>query len=281
MEKKDSGFGVGIGFHSEMEKSIFEHKAEIDFIEISPESYMPMYGASHKKRTELDALKKEFRLMVHSTNLSIASPSLDKTYLENIKTVCDQSNALYYSDHLAITRLEDVSLGHLSPTRYCPEILERIIKNIKTVQNIIERPFLLENIAYHFLLNDSPFDEVTFFNTLTSETGCGILLDLANLHANSHNFNFNPYEYIDRLNLDPVMHVHIAGGDYDSSGYLYDSHSNITELATWELLMYLTQHTEICTASLEHDSNTPSFDKLLKQIKLAKGILEAAREEKC
>ena len=47
---------------------------------------------------------------------------------------------------------------------------------------------------------------------ILSATGCTLLLDLHNLYANSVNYGFDPYAYIDRLPQEHIRVIHLAGG---------------------------------------------------------------------
>ena len=81
----------------------------------------------------------------------------------------------------------------------------------------------------------SRYDEASFLNALHRETGCGILLDLHNLYANASNLGWNTHRYLDRLDLDAVVEVHVAGGMHFDGFYL-DSHSGPVPRSVWSLL---------------------------------------------
>jgi uncharacterized protein (UPF0276 family) len=83
-------------------------------------------------------------------------------------------------------------------------------------------PFLLENTTYYLpgLLTDGGRDEVAFLNDLTERSGCGLLLDLYNLHCNAVNFGFDAVEALSRLRLDRVVEIHVAGGTCRITGVL-------------------------------------------------------------
>jgi uncharacterized protein len=76
-------------------------------------------------------------------------------------------------------------------------------------------PFLLENPA-HFLkgLAHEPEigDEVGLMAAITEHGDCGQLLDLHNLYCNSINHGFDAFAAIERMKLDRVIELHVAGG---------------------------------------------------------------------
>ena len=74
--------------------------------------------------------------------------------------------------------------------------------------------------------------ESAFFNRLHAETGCGMLLDLHNLYANTINLGISAEEYLSELNPEIVVELHLAGGDV-LKGFHTDSHSRPTPAAVW------------------------------------------------
>ena len=139
----------------------------------------------------------------------------------------------------------------------------------------MERPLVLENITYHFSYLPEQVNQTDFFNELTTRTGCGLLLDLENIHINAENHNFDPYTFIDEMPLSNVVQVHLAGGYKNSKGIYVDSHSKPVSEPTWQLLNYLIQKTNIKVIILEHDNDFPEdFNILLNQLRRAKSLLK-------
>lgn len=99
------------------------------------------------------------------------------------------------------------------------------------------RPFLLENAACYLpdLPHDPGWDEATFLTELCRLSGCGLLLDLFNLHVNCVNFGLDPHGLLSRIPLDRVVEVHLAGGE-EHRGFLLDSHSAVVPEPVWDLL---------------------------------------------
>ena len=280
MRQDFASLGCGIGFRNELKPLLLKHKECFDFVEIYPESFMPSLGADRAQIELLGCIADEFKVVVHSVNLSIATEKVNVDYIKEIKLVCDKVNAPYYSDHLSITQVSNVSVGQLTPIHYNEQTLKRVVANINFVQNYLERPFLIENIAYHYMLNDDFLQEVDFINAVVNETNCGILLDLANLHANSINYNFNPFIYLDQLDKQHIAQIHLAGGVYDSSGYLYDSHNNVVETETWRLLNYILKKSFVNNIILEYDQEFPDYKDILMQLDFSRAIMRTSKKIK-
>ena len=103
------------------------------------------------------------------------------------------------------------------------------------MQRRIAAPFLIENNVAYFEYPESTFDEPGFLNALTAATGCGLLLDLHNLHTNARNLGVDPRAFLDRLDLDRVVEIHVAGG-LEFEGFYLDAHSGASPEPVWALL---------------------------------------------
>ena len=115
--------------------------------------------------------------------------------------------------------------GSPRPARAAHQVLRRSI----------DRPFLLENNVCYFRYPGQEFTEERFLNELCDRSGCGVLLDLHNLHTNAVNHGFNATTYLRDLNMDHVVEIHIAGG-VSMMGFHTDSHTGPVAEPVWQLL---------------------------------------------
>ncbi len=259
---------VGIGYRHEIRAAIESNKAMLDCIEVISENYI-----SNEGLCMLGKLAERFKIVLHGVNLSIASPFLDKQQLNRIKMACEISNATYYSEHLSLTKTEHIKFGHLAPVTFTEKVLELVVRNVDQVQEYLKIPLVLENITYPFCLQQKEMSETEFFQRLVKQTGCGILLDLANVYINSQNHKFDPYEFIDNIPLSNIVQVHLAGGFQNHHGVYIDSHSRLVNEGTWKLLEYVTKISDIKVIILEHDDEFPEdFSLLSNQLKRAKNL---------
>jgi uncharacterized protein (UPF0276 family) len=265
--------GAGLGYRRELKEGIFGARAAIDFLEIVTEQFL--YDPT--SIGELEEICDRFVAIPHGIGLSIGSPSLDSGYLRAIKRVSDVTGAPYYSDHLAMTRVPGIDIGHLSPLWFTTTVLRNTIDNVHRVQDALNKPLVLENITYAFEIPSAPMRQAEFFARLVEATGCGILLDVTNVHINSVNHGFDPVAFLGDMPLDRVVQVHLAGG-YSKDGILIDSHSERVEAGSWALLERLVEITTIKGSILEHDANFPAdFDRLLEQVERARAIIAPVR----
>lgn len=261
--------GAGLGYRPEIRQEIWQHSAQIDFLEIISDNFM--FNQSRQKL--LARLGERFPVIPHGVNLSIGrAGTLDWDYLSELKKVGEITGAPYYSDHLALTSVPGLDLGHLSPVWYTEESLKVVIENVRTAQEYLEKPLILENIAYNLAIPGATLSEPDFFRYLVAETGCGILLDLTNLYINSVNHKFETQAYLDRFPYENVVQVHLAGGFWQD-GYLVDGHSEPVHHESWRLLEDLVQRIPLKGAIIERDHNFLDFEGLAGEVAQARKMI--------
>lgn len=76
--------------------------------------------------------------------------------------------------------------------------------HIDQVQEKLKRPILLENPATYVEFAASTWSETAFLTEILSRTGCGLLLDINNLHISSINHHYDAVTMLQEL---PTEHV--------------------------------------------------------------------------
>lgn len=266
--------GSGIGYRHELKEHIYEHKHAIDFVEIIADQFTGKAGAW----AELAEVCSVFPVIPHGIGLSVGSATpLDGAYLRSIKAVSDFTEAPYYSDHLCMTRAPGIDIGHLSPLWLTEEVLATTIRNVQEVQDSLGKPLVLENITYLFDVPAATMTEPEFFSRLVEATGCGVLLDVTNVHINSVNHHFEPIRFLREMPLQNVVQVHLAGGFW-SDGILVDGHSERVDESSWGLFSALAQMAQIKGCIVEQDANFPEdLSGLLEDVTRAREVLARAR----
>ena len=79
---------------------------------------------------------------------------------------------------------------------------------------------LLENPSTYLAFAESTYPEVEFIAEVARRTGCGLLLDVNNVHVSATNQQWDPIRYIDSYPLAHVREIHLAGyaRDADEAG---------------------------------------------------------------
>jgi uncharacterized protein (UPF0276 family) len=267
--------GVGIGFRSILKNELLGAATNVDFVEVITEHFL------HRKdaRLELEQIRECYPVVLHGLGLSIGSDGpLGRSYLRAIREISELTRTPYYSEHLAVTSVPGIEIGHLTPLWYTRAMLERTVRNVISVQDFLGKPLAIENITYQF---DIPFGELSqtaFFRELVDRTGCGVLLDLTNVFVNATNHRFDPLEFLAELPLDRVIQVHLAGG-YWSDGRLVDGHNHPVHDEVWQLLEVLAAKTDLRGVVLERDRKFPRFEELTEEVERARTLLARSKPE--
>ncbi|WP_435017726.1 DUF692 domain-containing protein [Tundrisphaera sp. TA3] len=262
--------GVGIGFREPFRADLFLARDRVDFLEITADHY---FDPMPEKRRELDLLADHFTLIPHGLDLSLGgAEGLDPAYLGRFADLVRRLDPPWWSEHVAFTRAGGVAIGHLAPVPLDHEALAVLEANIAEARAAIPAPLIVENITTPFVLPGAEMDEAAFLTELTDRTGCGLLLDVANLQANAANHGFDPIAFLDRLPLDRVVQLHFAGGHLGGGGRVIDSHSGPTPPEVWDLLEAVVARAPVRGIILERDEALPPFGELLDELDRARAI---------
>lgn len=262
--------GAGLGLRSEFAHLVLLHQDRIDFLELIGEHFLE---PNRETAQQLSVLAEHFPLVVHTISLSLGSTDgPDRRHLEALARLVQNAHAPWFGDHLCYTRAGGVDIGHLAPLPRTEEALAAIRRNVALVRDQVDAPIVLENIAYVADPPGSTMSEAEFVSRAVVETDSGMLLDLTNLHANSVNHDYDPYEWLNAMPLDRVVQIHITGGHY-RDGVLIDSHSSRTPDDVWSLLAYTAERAPIKAVLLERDEHIPAIEDLLAELDVARSIL--------
>jgi uncharacterized protein (UPF0276 family) len=261
--------GAGLGYRSALTDEAMARAHEIDFVEIITEQFLDDASAE----AHLFDLCQLFKVIPHGVSLSVGSPSpLNFKYLSKVKRVSDMTESPYYSEHLCICSMPGIDIGHLSPFWLTEEVLKSTIEKVKTVQDYLQKPLVLENTTYLLEIPGATMSQTDFFNALVRETGCGVLLDVTNVYINSINHQFSALDFIHHMPADHIVQVHLAGGHW-RDGLFIDSHSQTVQEGSWELLAELAKVADIKGAIIEHDQNFIDMSVMMKQIERLRNII--------
>jgi uncharacterized protein (UPF0276 family) len=174
---------------------------------------------------------------------SVAPPA--EAYLDAIADFARAVNATAISDHIGITHHGGRDLGHFAPVVYRRGAVNAIARNCDIIRRRLERggvnaPIFLENIAYFAEMwpEHATMTEPEFVCEVLRASGCGLLLDLENVHANAVNFAYDPFSFIDQVAaVGAKCQIHLAGG-HTEAGFYLDSHAHPVPASTWALFRY-------------------------------------------
>ena len=261
--------GIGIGLRNEICRDILQNANEIDFLEFVPENYSRNIVSTRW----LSQYAEHFALIPHSVSLSIGSVDpIDFSILSMEREFARLFDAPWWSDHLCFSGVGGESGHDLFPLIWTAETVKHVAQRVKRVQDYVEKPFALENIPYYTRAPKGDFDEAEFITRVLEEADCGLLLDLNNLHVNSLNHNFDPFEFLDRIPLERVVQIHMAGHTKFGKR-IVDTHGASLSNTVYELFEYtLKKHPQINSVMIERDQMFPTFNVLLAELQKLRAI---------
>lgn len=261
---------VGLGLRFEFLEEVVTRldggeRLPVDFFEVAPENFMRRGGFVP---ASLARIARDYPIVSHGLTLSVGGLTpLDATYLETLRTFLDTIGATDHSDHLCFSEAEGVPLHDLFPVPHDTATLRHVASRTREVQDHIGRRLLLENISYYFpiVLGDLPEPEL--FTALVRESGCGVLLDVNNVHVNAKNHGIEALDFVARMPLDAVSTVHVAGHQKNATlDLLVDTHGAPVCPEVLDLLRFAVERTGPVRVVLERDNDVPALDVLLEEV---------------
>lgn len=254
--------GLGVSWRAQLALSI-ERYPELGFVELMVEHF-----PSHKPLPQavLNLLDRGVQAVPHGLSLSLGgaeAPSQER--LREIDELARRCNAPLVSEHLAFVRARELESGHLLPVERTPESLEIVLENLRQAQQALSRPLFLENIATIVDWPHPTWEEAEFLHLLVERSGCGLLLDVSNLYANSRNHGGDPLEFFRKIPLHRIGYVHVGGG-VEHDGIYHDTHAAPLPSEVMDLLEELCARCDPSGVLLERDDDFPGEQEFLEEM---------------
>jgi uncharacterized protein (UPF0276 family) len=247
------------------------------FFEIHAENYFHAGGPAHR---HLEAIRADHALSVHGVALSLGGlDDPDPLHLERLRTLLARYAPEAFSEHLAWSVHEGVYLNDLLPFPYTRAALDRVCAHIDATQTAIGRPLLLENPATYVRFAHSEIPEAAFLAEVVARTGCGLLLDVNNVHVCAVNHGIDAFAYLADFPLAAVGEIHLAGHaeNRDAAGnrLLIDAHDRAVDPQVWRLYEAVISRAGPVPTLIEWDNDLPSFATLREEGTRAQSRLDA------
>src|SRR4029077_19600591 len=107
-----------------------------------------------------------------------------------------------------------------------------VVGRIRTVQDYLERPLILENPSSYVTFAQSTMSEWEFLTRMADEADCGLLLDVNNVYVSSVNHDFDPRQYVERVRHERIVQCHLAGHT-NCGTHLIDTHDDHVVDPVW------------------------------------------------
>jgi len=200
--------GVGLGWRPET-AWLIDSRPGLAFSEVVAEAIDPR----RPPPALAAAIERGLVVATHGVGLSLGGATLPApARIRRLAAVARTLRSPVVSEHVAFARAGGTELGHFLPVAFTRGQLAVLIDHVRRVMDALPVPLALENIAAPLTWPGDQLAEADFLAELLDRTGAGLLLDVANLHANLLNHGGDAAQTLARLPLDRVAYLHVAGG---------------------------------------------------------------------
>jgi uncharacterized protein len=251
--------GIGLGLRSPHFRYIQEYWPPVDWFEAITENFLDSQG---RPRHVLEQIAERYPVVLHGVSLSIGNTDpLDVEYLAKLKRLATRVHARWVSDHVCWTGVVGINTHDLLPIPFTEASLRHVVDRIRIVQDVLERPLVLENPSTYLTYAASTMSECEFLGRMATESGCGLLLDVNNVYVSARNNNFDPLAYLAALPHERIVQMHLAGHQ-DLGTHVIDTHDRPVVDAVWELYAQAIDLIGGTATLLEWDARIPAFEVL-------------------
>ncbi|MEM7360899.1 MAG: DUF692 family multinuclear iron-containing protein [Pseudomonadota bacterium] len=264
---------AGLGVRPELFEPISGQLPPLGFLEAHSENY---FGDSIT-RAKLLELRQHYPVSLHGVGLSLGrADHLDQLHLEQLKQLVAEVDPILVSEHLAWSAYSHRHLPDLLPLPLTEQSLAVMCDHIDQMQDTLQRQVLVENPSNYLLFDQLQIPEPEFLNTLAERTGCGLLVDVNNIHVSSTNLERDPESYLAQLESGHIKQYHLAGYvevEKNGESVLIDTHNQTVYPQVWQLYESAIKQHGARPTLLEWDSDFPEFSVLLAECVKANQIL--------
>ncbi|WP_017761006.1 MNIO family bufferin maturase [Pseudacidovorax intermedius] len=281
MPQPPSQPGAGLGLKPQHFDEALTADAEGLWFEVHPENYMVDGGP---RLAWLERIAARHPLSLHGVAMSLGgSDPLDAAHLRRLRALVDRLRPVQVSEHLAWSRAGGRYLPDLLPVLRTDASLARIADRVDQAQQALGRRLAIENPSHYLHLDGHTWVETDFLAELVARTGCGLLLDVNNVHVSCRNLGQDAQAHLDDFPAEAVMELHIAGHSPDpvhGEALLVDTHDRAVAPEVWGLLRHFLGRHGPRPVLLERDGDVPAFADLMAERTQAQQCLdEASRQE--
>jgi hypothetical protein len=254
-------YGIGIGWRREIAGFVADLPG-LRFTEVVaeglPDAVVPPTLAALRDRG--------VAVVPHGIRLGLGGAEpVEDSRIAHLAACAEALAAPLVSEHIAYVRANGVEAGHLLPVPRTRDSVAAIVDNVRRTQAGLPVPLALEPIAALLDWPDNDLAEADFLTEILDRTGALLLLDIANVYANARNRGEDPLDLLDRLPLERIAYVHVAGGA-EHDGLYHDTHANAVPPAVLDLVGALCERTRPPALMLERDGRYPPADEIRAEL---------------
>lgn len=268
-----AGINTGIGLRSAHTAEIIASLPSVGFLEAHSENYFRIGGAPFE---HLMKCRETYPISLHGVGLSLGSGGgVSEEHLQKLKTLVDIVQPALVSEHVSWSAADGKSVPDLLPLPMTREALGILCTNISRVQDVLQRKILIENPSSYLSFTGAEMAEADFLAEAAQKTGCGILLDVNNIHVSAHNMNFDARAYVDALPAGIVDEIHVAGYQVNTIGtdeFFIDAHNHPVYDDVWSLYAHALSRFGDTPTLVEWDADLPPLAVLVAEARKADNL---------
>ncbi len=224
--KKKPSVGIAIMPENDFLKAclpLFQEE-QIDAIEWSFDTIVKENSEPEWLTGLLDDFSFENKLLGHGVYYSLFDANWTKrqdSWLEKLKRETKKRKYNHISEHFGFMSSSDYHSGFPLPVSLNQTTLRIGIDRVKRLQDSVQLPVGVENLAFSFSKNDVE-EQGKFIEKIIESVGGFVILDLHNIYCQSHNFEIDILDLVDLYPLTEVKEIHVSGGSWQNSLYQKD-----------------------------------------------------------
>jgi len=259
--------GLGVGLRAAHYSHILGQRPAVGFFEVLTENYLDTGG---RPLFMVDRIAEVYPIVMHGVSMSVGSTDpIDFEYLKKVKALAERLRAVWIGDHVCWTGVLGRNTHDLLPLPYTEETLAHVVSRIRTIQDFLERPLVLENPSTYLEFAPSSMPEWEFIARMAEAADCGLLFDVNNVYVSAFNHGFDADAYVDAVPADRVCQYHLAGHTHKGT-HILDTHSDHVVDPVWRLYGRSIHRTGLTATLLEWDANIPAFEVVHAEVLKAK-----------
>lgn len=264
--------GVGLGWRPET-AWLIDRRARLGFSEVIAETVDP----ARPPAALALAVERGLPVVAHGVALSLGGAAKpERARLARLARVARVLRSPIVSEHVAFCRAGGRESPHFLPVPHTRAQLAILVDNVRRAIDALPVPLALENVAAPVRWPNDELAEAELLAELLDRTGALLLLDVANLHANLVNHGGDLDAYLDRLPLERVAYLHVAGGARVETMWR-DTHAHPVTAPIVDVLARVLARTGPRPLLLERDHQFGTRDGLEGELDLLEDRLAAAR----
>ncbi|HKU42857.1 MAG TPA: DUF692 domain-containing protein [Polyangiales bacterium] len=276
---RDSGVcGVGLGLRQGLCDALFAATIpELRFVEVHPENYVKRGG---RFQALLERARARWPVLTHGLTLGFGAVEPgEREYVSRLAAFLCEIRAPWHSEHLCFSSVDGVMLHDLLPLPLRKEAADTAVLRIRELADALQLPVAVENVSYYAHPGAAQYSEIEFLCDVLERSDAKLLLDVNNVFVNAKNHGFDAFAYLDRIPVERVVQIHIAGHSVRPDGLILDTHGDAVRDEVYALFEHALRRIGPVPVLLERDQNFPDFPELQREVERLHAIYERVMEE--